>query len=365
MLVLMVLAAGVAGIRIRPASVHRIRIDVSRPREINAPFEIVPIGPHGERGLYIRPGAGKGWRGEAGGDATFRFEVPSDGTYHFWINALWHDACTNAIYARVDGMDKAILGNDPVFGQWHWVRGFSLDLTRGLHEMVLSNHSDNLALLEVLLTSSDTDLPDTTLPVYAELFYDGFDGCDDGNFAAWTKCSGDWKVEPREDATSRGQKMLTGSSRDTALITYAPEKWDRYVINVSARTVTATNPNASAAVCFALADSTHYLALQWSASRTPDTVDMRLLRRNGDEQDTLAQFSSPWDLGEWHDVEIGGGDGSLEAKVDGAVVCTLPFTGRHSGGIGLLLTGDTVAHFDDVHVKMPPNTTVGSAGTKE
>ena len=96
--------------------------------------------------MRIGPNIGRGWCNEAAGSAEYKFYLPADGLYTIWTYALWHDECSNAVFAQIDDQKKAILGNDPVYNQWHWVRGFSIDLKKGSHTLHLSNHSDNIAV---------------------------------------------------------------------------------------------------------------------------------------------------------------------------------------------------------------------------
>ena len=351
-LILMLSSLLYAGIRVRPHDLGRVWIDASRPRDIHAPFDVVPIGPDGQRGLWIGPGVGRGWRNEAGGDATYHFEAPCDGTYHIWAYCLWHDECTNAIYVQIDDADKAILGNDPVFNQWHWTRGFSLYLKRGPHRLVLSNHSDNIAVLQLYLTNSPSDHPDRNAPSFVELFYEGFDGCDDGNFIAWKRHAGQWTVKHPDDVADLSKKILIGQSRDEAMITFTSQDWRQYVMNVSVKTVSMDGPGASAAICFGLYAPDSFYALQWSDQPGADKTTLTLLRRKGTAQDRLGEFPTPWAQGAWHDVEIRLEADSVVVKVDGVRRGQAVLSDPVHGGIGLLLVGKVEAHFDDIHVRM-------------
>ncbi len=186
-----------AGVRLLPEEAHHIWIDAGKPSTVEAPFEIAKAGENGELVLRIAPNVGRGWRGEAGGEATYRFEAPASGEYCIWALCLWGDECTNAVYVEIgrvsddrdapgaapttqhwekgpdwrdtcaevghvqgQQLSKAVIGNDPVYNQWHWVRGWSIRLDQGPHVLRLSNHSDGMAVARLLLTNSPATHPD-------------------------------------------------------------------------------------------------------------------------------------------------------------------------------------------------------------
>jgi len=152
-----------------------VSIDLAKPLAIEWPCEVSIVGDNGEKGLRIAPKVGRGWRGEAGGKADYRFFIPQDGKYHIWAYCLWFDECANAVFAQIDNQDKAIVGNDPVYNKWHWVRGFDVTLKKGTHSLVLSNHSDHIAIQKIVFSNSSAP-PQQTGLVFSDIFYDGFDG---------------------------------------------------------------------------------------------------------------------------------------------------------------------------------------------
>jgi len=147
-----------------------IAVDLSKPLSIVWPFETAVVGELGEKGLRIGPEIGRGWRGEAGGKATYKFYVPQKAEYHIWGYCLWFDECANAVFIKIDDLDKAILGNDPVYRKWHWVRGFSVKLEKGTHTLVLSNHSDHIAIQKLLMNTSGNNGPEKSEVVFRTYF---------------------------------------------------------------------------------------------------------------------------------------------------------------------------------------------------
>ncbi len=345
-----------AGARLAPSSDCDIWIDASRPLTLVPPFDVVEIGENAERGLWIGPEEGRGWKGEAGGEATYRFYVPADGKYEVWAYALWHDECTNAMYAQIDDMDRAIVGNDPLFNKWHWVRGFRIDLAEGVHMLKLSNHSDNLAVQKLYLTNVAGKHPTGELAALTDVFFEGFDGCDEGNFVLWESHGGQWKVFHPETESYLGKKILSGKSDKPAMLMLRLEKWDEYLLNASVRTVRA-GVGGSAGICFALKDADNHHQVRWTELSGGEAARLELVQVRGGEAKVLGEFEVPWRGGKWHELEMAIRPAGIAIGIDGGEKRFLPLddtitkSGNTSGGIGLWLGGQMEAEFDNIHVR--------------
>lgn len=340
-----------SAVHIKDTEIHNIGIDASTPLHIVWPFEVSVVGDMGERGLRIGPNIGRGWKDEAGGDATYRFHVPRDGQYHVWAYCLWHDACSNAIFARFDDLEKAIIGNDPTYNEWHWVRGFSIHLERGTHTLKLSNHSDNVAVQKLFLTNSDLMKPDTADKVFADIFYDGFDGCDQGNFASWETVSGEWKVYNPFDAKNTADNVLVGRSEKTAMIVIRNDQWSDYSINISVQLVALEGPDSSVGICFGLKSQTEYYQLELQQIDNPAKVTMKVIKKSADTTDLLASAEMPWQRDTLREVDICVTANNLVITVDDKEVAQVPVEDEITGGIGLRLEGKATAYFDNVHIR--------------
>jgi hypothetical protein len=331
--------------------VHSISVDTGKPLSIVWPFEISVVGDNGEKGLRIGPNIGRGWRGEAGGQATYRFYVPEDGKFHIWAYCLWFDECANAVFARIDGLDRAIIGNDPLYNQWHWVRGFDVRLKKGTHTLLLSNHSDHVALQRVLFTNSAFSTPDDFSLVFSDIFYDGFDGCDQGNFTNWQAVSGKWGVYNPEQPMRLEENRLARMSEEDALLIYRGDDWSDYLFDIAIKSVVSEGAEGALGVCFGLKDATEYHQLRLSWPERPDLVKMELLRQTAQKARVLAGFEVPWKNDQWHQVEIALDPGSVAVKVDDREPFRAPVDYRITGGIGLSLQGKITAYFDDIHIR--------------
>jgi len=341
---------GYSAIRIDTESPFGINIDLGKPFSVQWPCDIAIIGDNGEKGLRIPPKVGRGWRGEVGGSADYKFFVPEDGKYHIWAYSLWFDECANAVFAQVDNMDKAIIGNDPIYNEWHWVRGFDLKLKKGTHDLILSNHSDHIAIQEIFITNSSSQTPGGTGLVFSDIFYDGFDGCDQGNFTRWEITKGSWSVLDPQAQACFVENALLGKSEDEAIIIYAGDDWGDYYLDLQVRSELAKAAYSDVEICFNYADSENCNKFKIMPTETADEVRMLLVEKVDGEETELADFTLPWQPQSWHHLRIGSSAGKIEAQLDEcppvAVTCR-----EKEGGIAFILNGKIEAYFDDIHVR--------------
>jgi len=342
---------GYSAVDTNTGQTHSISIDTGKPLSIVWPFETAIVGDNGQRGLRIGPKIGRGWRDEAGGEASYRFYVPKDDRYNIWAYGLWFDECANAVFAKIDGLDKAIVGNDPIYKQWHWVRGFDVHLKKGTHTLVLSNHSDHIALQKVLFTNSVTIMPEDFSLIFSDIFYDGFDGCDQGNFENWEIVRGQWLVQNPGQEICLEENVLIGKSEDSSFIIYNGNDWTAYSLNMEIKPLISENADGTVGICFGVKDAGQYHQLNWCRTEKPDVVKMQISRQIIEENHVLANFEVPFESGQWHQVEITLSDGSIIVKVDDTKSIEIPLDYKITGGIGFRLEGNIEAYFDDVHVR--------------
>jgi hypothetical protein len=339
-------------LRTAPAEVHTIWIDAGRPRSIVAPFEIVEIGERGELGLWLPAEAGRGWCGEAGGEATYQCFVPEGGDYVIWGYCLWHDTCTRSVFVQVDGLDKAILGNDPVYDKWHWAKGFSLRLERGLHTIRLLNHSDNIAVRALLLVNDAQYAPPGADPLAAaDLFSDDFNGCDKGNFPLWRKLAGEWEVQHPADRENKADNVLIGRSTDTAALMLKTRDWGECRLAVQVLVPASIDSSAAVGIRYGVRDERNYRELRWSKSPGGTGAVLRHLRCLDGAVEGIASHEIPWQYGLWHDVQIDVHQGHAQILLDNGLSLTGGEDTAPAGGIGLALYGKAEAQFDNVRVQ--------------
>ncbi|MFC1676506.1 family 16 glycoside hydrolase [Planctomycetota bacterium] len=328
-----------------------INIDMDKPLSVVWPCEVSIVGDMGEKGLRIAPKIGRGWLGEAGGEASYKFYVPRDGKYHIWMHCLWFDECSNAIFAKIDDLDKAIIGNDPIYNQWHWVRGFDLMMAKGTHTLLLLNHSDHISVQKILFTSSATMTPEDCSLVFSDIFYEGFDGCDEGNFSNWQIISGKWLVQNFTEQPHLFENDLIGKSESEAFIMYEGNSWSNYSFNIDIKPTESKDPNAAIGICFGVVDKDHYYQLKWHFLDEINKARFKISTKAGKEVSILANFEILWTPDQWHTIEITLNPDTIIVAADKFRPVEVPVNSKIIGGIGLSLEGEMTAYFDNIHIR--------------
>ena len=359
------LVAGVAysfSAFIPAGAMHRILIPADRPGAISRPCAVAVVTEEGDRGLRIAPGVGRGWANEAGGSATYRFYIPADGTYTLWSYCLWGGVCTNAVYAQIDESRRFILGNDPVYGKWHWVRSLESSLSRGTHELTLSNHSDGISIQRMLLLSDRLDRPDRQVHASYDLFYDGFDGCDGGNYATWQLDTKRWQLHQPLGKEDLAHRILQGRADDpetSVRPTFAvvgENNWSDYSIHVRTQALQA----GRVGICFNWQGPDDYTVVQWRPIQSSETAVTRVefVQVTAGQANHLGAFDASLAIGRWQEIGLLSGNQELIVLVDGSVTGRLPFHGALRGKIGLLVADGGRAWFDELHVRSADSSTL-------
>lgn len=350
--ILSIISYGYFAVKIDSNNEFEVCIDLSKPTSIIWPCEISIVGDNGEKGLRIGPNIGRGWREEAGGEASYHFFIPEDGKYCIWAYCLWYDECANAIFAKIDDLDRAIIGNDPVYNKWHWVRGFDIKLEKGTHSLVLSNHSDHISLQKILLSTSSSVGPMETDMIFSDIFYDGFDGCDMGNFTTWQQISGDWSVMNPESQTCLIENSLIGKSNDQAFIIYKNDQWENYSVNISAKLLESESEEQSIGICFGVKSLDDFYLLQIRPTKENPKASMAIIKKGSEGlSKIISEFECPFEINKSEQIQISLDLGKIEIKISDNDPVNIEMAEQISGGIGLLLEGETEAYFDDIHVR--------------
>jgi hypothetical protein len=180
--------------------------------------------------------------------------------------------------------------------------------------------------------------------VFSNLFYDGFDGCDHGNFTAWRQVSGEWTIDNLKADEYNPENAILGRSEDEALILYENAAWEKYSVNLRLR-VMESGADAAGGVCFGVRDEERYYQAKWH------DAEMELIRRDGDEMVSLGESEGiKWGEG-WHSLEVTAQEGIIRVILDNGEPFEVSVDGAIAGGIGLCLGGDIEAQFDDIHVR--------------
>jgi len=325
-----------------------ISVDMAKPLAIEWPCEVSIVGDNGEKGLRIAPKIGRGWRGEAGGKASYRFFIPAGGRYCIWAYSMWFDECSNAIFAQIDDKDKAIIGNDPVYNTWHWVRGYDIDLGKGTHNLVLSNHSDHISLQKILFSNSASVSPQQTGLVFSDIFYDGFDGCDQGNFTNWKQISGSWLVQNPDSQTCLVENALIGKSQERAFITLQNSDWQDYSLDISIKILPFDLQDCAVGICFGLADPNNFYQIKIQPVCNENIAKIKIINNNSV---IMSESKCVFKIDKWQQMHVALREGCIECNMADSRQISIKTDHKITGGIGFLLEGNITVYFDNIHVQ--------------
>lgn len=106
---------------------------------------------------------------DVAGETAFLTNISAPGTYHVWVRAHWKDTCSNSVtfMARPTDLGQSstkryLIGNDATLHAWHWVRGPSIQLKSGEHELLLGTR-ETLAKVDCVLLTQSVDRPSRTV----------------------------------------------------------------------------------------------------------------------------------------------------------------------------------------------------------
>jgi hypothetical protein len=100
-------------------------------------------------------------RGEIGGKvldngyATYKINIPKDGDYRLNARVFWKNGDCNSFFYAWDGGKPKLLGNDDVFGRWHWIQTEANRLKAGEHTLVIRNREEG-SILDCMTVTRDT-----------------------------------------------------------------------------------------------------------------------------------------------------------------------------------------------------------------
>lgn len=329
-----------------------VAVELARPMSIVWPMEVAIAGDAGEKALRIGPKVGRGWKGEAGGQAEYKFYIPKAGKYYVWFYSLWFDECSNTVFVRIDNNEKIILGNDPVYNQWHWGRGFDVYLEQGTHRMMVSNHSDHVAIQKILFINSQTTRPGDSSVVFSDIFYEGFDGCDQGNFSQWDEFTGQWMVTNPVDQMNFSENVLLGNANNgKAFILYKPNPWADYSLNLKLKADLSGASGKGIAVCFGAKDKDRYYKLQFEKAKADGKALAMIIYKDGSDEKIIESFEVNWHDDKWGRLEISLLEGCIGINFGDKAKTKVKWDKEIRGTVGFELKGETVGFFDDIHVR--------------
>jgi hypothetical protein len=107
--------------------------------------------------IVARRGSGRGEKGGTvlnNGYATYKVNIPKDGDYRLNARVFWKNGDCNSFFYAWDDGKPALLGNDDVFGRWHWIQTESKRLKAGRHTLVIRNREEG-SILDCMTVTPD------------------------------------------------------------------------------------------------------------------------------------------------------------------------------------------------------------------
>jgi hypothetical protein len=126
-----------AAVGARNAAPHdAVVLNMAAASDVKPPF-VLREDAAASDGVALALPAGTGSRGMKG-RATLKFDTPLAGSYLAWARARWRDACGNSVAIKIDDSAERVVGQDAVYGSWHWVPAGRYELAAGAHSILLA-----------------------------------------------------------------------------------------------------------------------------------------------------------------------------------------------------------------------------------
>jgi hypothetical protein len=315
---------------------------------LQAPMRVLTGDPSasGTACVVLPLGSGQGWRGTGEGSVTYRVDLLQEGRLFLWMRALWGDGCTNAFFLSVNDGQRVIVGNDAVFGSWHWVKGPQIQVQKGLNYLTFSNHSDGTALDKIILTSNPFYSPEG-LGKGITHFYDGFAGCDGNNTGSWTFVEGHWRVVPAtlESGPSAGDCLAQWDEKGGLAIAGFPV-WHDYDAAVK---VMLSGPGAIG-LAFYYEGPEDEMRLVLEAEVDSALLSLRQKER-GQWEMLGQQCVRAFCFDTWYELGFINREGQLICMLNGQPEMTIECALPPRGAIGLVTERVSGGYFDNVDVK--------------
>lgn len=329
-------------------------VDASDRMQFKGAFHLrdEPTAANG-REVMLLDGAGDGK-----GEVRFDVELPAEKDYAAWVRARWRDSCGNSLMLQVDGVFSATVGQDAVYGAWHWVRaggprGKPFRLGPGKHAVAVLEREDGIELDQVLFTADLAFIPSGIiggLQSGPELrtFADDFTRSPGHGMEAWDLRGGKWEIafsfDPNRVPNQYGLTARAEGGAGAALVKEPP--WHDCRLRFS------LSPTAKG-ICGALVDvpesGTGGLRVGFDTAG-----DAPALRVTGEGLDERIPLADRFRLGQWHRVEILRWGWSLRVTLDEKDVFTSRKLPIASGALGFFIdSGEAV--FDDMEVTSVPH----------
>ena len=296
--------------------------------------------------------------GDGKGEARFEVELSAEKDYAAWVRARWRDSCGNSLALMVDGVFSATVGQDAVYGAWHWLRaggprGKPFHLGAGKHTVAVLEREDGIEFDEILFVPDGDFIPSGIMGgsesgPELRTFADDFSRSPGHGMEAWDLRGGKWEVAFSFDPNRvPNQYALVAKAEGGAGAAFVkgPAWKDCHM-------VFSLSPTAKG-LCGAVVDAPESGAggLRVGFDLTGEKASLRV---TGEGIDECAPLGNDYRLGQWHRVEVLRWGWSLRVTLDEKDVFTTRMRPVASGAIGFFIdSGEAV--FDDLEITSVPH----------
>ncbi len=100
------------------------------------------------------------------GEATYKFNVKTAGTYYVWARTFWANGCGNSVEVEANNGSSKILGEDGTYDAWHWVGGKArVALKAGMNTLTLKNRETGVRVDQFFFCQDGDYTPVNKRPV--------------------------------------------------------------------------------------------------------------------------------------------------------------------------------------------------------
>jgi hypothetical protein len=238
-----------------------------------------------------------------------------------------------------------VFGNDPIYGQWHWVKSPPVRMKMGVNYLTFSNHSDGTALDKLIVTDDPSYYPEG-LGKGITRFYDGFAGCDADNTGSWEFPTAKWRVLKSVGESAGGANdVLAQWDPEGGVALGGFPVWSNYIAEMS---FMFTSPGQIGLIFFKGRDDSDWrLELMTDGEKG----EARLLRRDGGrEQVVRSQILENLRPDKWYRMGYDISAGQIAARLDGRRLFAAETPAFPMGQIGLYSVNQNASYFDNVEV---------------
>ena len=287
------------------------------------------------------------------GKARLTLNSQTAGSYNAWARGLWRDTCSNSFSLKSGEAPEQVVGNDDVFGVWHWVPAGKHNLIAGKNTITITEREDGIEIDQVLFTRDPGFQP--TGPVSPigcargiRRFADTFNRSPDHGNDGWDMLSGDWHIafsfDPNRIPNQYALEGKPTQGEAMALVQGAPWYGCRLSFSFS-----PSQDGKYGAVLDRSLDGKSALLAAFEISKGHASLSVE----GAGSASAPLDISAWMRLNQWHRVVIERWAWVLRISVDDRPVLTRVDLAPRAGKVGFFVSAGSAA-FDDLELEEIP-----------